>query len=251
MTNSFVTCLRNLSRAAVPDPGEEYTPADFRPAELPDDLAAAREALFGHGADRAGTALTASRITAYLATSKFAASVTRDDPRLTYDPLSPAALWDSVGTSVVTSSGGPPVAWSGSASFRRPGRAYGVWAVEADGAGNYVVTPRGSAAASGPVTEADLGDVIPLPGSHLSVIVPAGDPGRWAVTLLTPPSHPWASAADHPAEGVFDPSAGGDETEWYAAWSDPYAPAPLRASALALAVSARVLELVTGSGGRS
>lgn len=244
MVNHFRTTLLDLAPAVSVGPGEEYVPPDYKPASAGRNLTDARSALFGPGVDRAGYNLTAARIIAYLATSQFAADTVRDDARLTYDRFRPLDVWQSLGAAFTTTAGDDPVGWSGVAAFRSAGRAYGEWDAVTDGAGGYTVTPQGGQVTSGSVATSDLGDVVPLPGSTLGLVVATGSAGRWRVTLLTPPAHSWSSAAATEATGVFNPQASEDEAAWFAAWSDPFAPAPLRAAVLALAVAARTSESV-------
>lgn len=248
MTNAVRTWLLNESAAASPVPGEEYVPADYRPAALPPAIAAARRSLFGFGADRAGMNLTLARVLVFLHASRFARDVTARDARITYDPRKPADVWDAVGASVATIDGPPAAAWHGSPSFRSAGRAYGDWHVVTDGAGGYTATTAGGAVKSGAVVTGTTGDVVPLPGSDLSLVVPEDAAGVWRATLLVPPAHDWASAASASGDGVFNPQASVAEAGWFVAWSDPNEPAPLRAGALALALSERIRELPEAEG---
>lgn len=244
MVNHFRTALLNMRPATTPGPGEEYVPDDYQPVRLTPSLTAARAALFGAGADRTGINLTLASILTFLHGSRLGPSLTSVDARITYDPRKPADVWADIGADTETTEGPDPVGWSGSAAFRQPGRGFGRWEVSTDGAGAYSVVPEGGQAIPGDVTAGDLGDAIPLAGTSLSLIVPTDAEGRWRVTLTLPPTHRWASAASVDVLGVFTPSVSDEETDWFAAWSDPYVPAPLKAGALALAASARIHEII-------
>lgn len=121
MVNEVRTILLNLRPAAAPPPaGEEYVPADYRPAVLPPALAAARAALFGAAPTRAGLNLLVGRLLAYLHSSPLAADVTAGDARITYDPARPAAGCDpdSSAHAVLAAADGCP----GAATLFRPAR---------------------------------------------------------------------------------------------------------------------------------
>lgn len=246
MVNHVRTRLLNLPplTSGVDRPGEEYVPPDFVPAALPAALAAAREALLGPGADRTGANLTLARLLTYLHYSELAADALLADARVTYDPAAPAAAFGALGPAATTLSGPAAVAWAGPARFRQPGRGGGRWVVEADGAGN--ATTAGEAAWAGPVVATTAGDAVPLPGTDLGLVVPTGAAGRWLVTLTAAPAWSFTRAADVGEGGaVFRPAVSAAEARWYAAWVAENPP-PLRACAFALALAARIDELVDG-----
>lgn len=243
MTNSVRTCLLNQRpwTGSGRPPGEQYVPASYTPRVLPADLDAARTALIGAGADRAGINITLARILAYLHASRFFRDVVAADPRITYDPMSPAPIWDAIGP---FAAGPGTVTWSGISSFDAPGRAYGKWTVTANGSGSATVTlDDGSPPVTGPVETIPTGDRVWLPESNLGIVLPTATAGTWPATLLAPPAYSFLSAADlSGAASMFRPSAGGSETIWYQTWSGN-GPIPDRAGALALALAARILEL--------
>jgi len=243
MVNQVRTLLLNEAAAAVPGPGEEYVPAAYRPVRLPANLRAARAALFGKAPDRTSLNLTLARVLAVLHASRFAADVTAADPRITYDPRLPADVWALRGAYATTITGAAPVGWGGAGSFLSPERAYGSWAVTTTGTGGYSLTTADVVTVSGNVVASTLGDAVPLPGSNLLLVVPAAAAGRWEVTLLVPPVFNWVGAAAAEGAGVFSPSTSAADRRWFAAWSDPNEPAPVRAAALALALAARTGEL--------
>jgi hypothetical protein len=221
-------------------PGEDYIAATFTPRILPPDLSRLRGLLFGSGVDRVGANLTVGRILAYLHASQFALDVIVNDPRITYDPLRPAAVFDKIGPSAT---GPTPIAgWAGMTAFSAAGRAYGTWAVTTNGTGGYTIAFDGISL-TGSVTTSNAGDIIWLPGSELGLVVPTGAAGVWTATLLVPPTHAFTSAALAPdASSVFRPSTPGSEARWASVWAGD-GPAPDRAAALALAIAARTKEL--------
>jgi hypothetical protein len=171
----------------------------------------------------------------------FAADVTAADARVSYDPRRPAG---PVFAALGPAADNPVAGWQGEASFPAAGRAYGRWGVETDGGGGAVVTPAGGGAVTTTVTPTAVGDAVALPGSRLSVVVPAGAAGVWVVTLLTPPPHRLAAsvAALTTTTGLFKPGASAAEARWAAAWADDNPPL-VRAQAAALALAARTAEL--------
>jgi hypothetical protein len=244
MVNHVRTLLLNLPAVSEidPPPGEEYVPPAYVPKFVEGPLADARAALFGAGADRAGMNLTLARVLGYLHASALGADAFIADPRITYDPARPGSVFGSVGPAVTS---GPPIAgWMGAAGFAAPGRAFGTWTVVTTALGAYTVVPGGiDPPQSGPVAVVATGWAVPLPGSQLLVVVPAGTAAEWTVTVLAPPAHDWTEIADlTDAQGLFRPGAGGSESNWYAVWADDGPPAD-RAVAAALALSARTAEL--------
>lgn len=247
MTNHVRTLLLNMPPEAVgTTPGEEYVPRDYRPAQLPADLQRAAQALFGAGADRAGKNIQLARIAGYLHASPLAEYVTATDARLTYRPGAPASVFDLLGATVTNVTDDPAEGWLGAATFAAPGRAYGVWQVTTDGAGNYTVTGQG-ATTSGGVTTTSTGDAIPLPGSRLSLVVTTGAAGAWAASLLAAPAHNFVEVVTTgDPDAVFRPGQSGSEDAWYAAWNESPV-AALRAGAFALGLAARIQEVLDGS----
>lgn len=236
-----------LAEAVGTTPGEEYVPHDYHPVNLPADLRAASAALFGVGADRAGKNLQLLRITGYLHTSPLAEYVTEVDSRLTYRPDRPVSVFDQLGATVTNVSGSEAVGWSGRAAFNTQGRAYGSWNITTDGAGGYTVTATGGEPRTGFVTEADAGDVIPLPGSGLSLVIETGAAGEWVAALLTAPDYNFTAAAETgDPDAVFRPARSASESTWAAAWVDSPM-AATRAAAFALALAARTYDVVTGN----
>lgn len=217
--------------------GEEYIPADYVVRRLPPNLAVARELLFGHGADRVGRNLTLARLMAFVHASPLFEDVLTSDSRITYDPNRPSRAFDSVGPSVT----GPDiVGWVGTAAFDETGRGYGSWTVVADGAGNYTVTePDGSDPVEGAVTVIDSGDLIPLTGSLLNLVVPTGASDTWEAAVVARPTHTFAALSElADASSLFRPSGTEAEQRWYRIWIGGGPPA-LRAAAAALALAAR------------
>lgn len=248
MVNHVRTLLLNMLPEVVgTTPGEEYVPRDYKPVNLPADLRAASAALFGVGADRAGKNLQLLRITGYLHTSSLAEYVTETDSRLTYRPDRPASVFDRLGATVTNVSGSEAVGWSGRATFGAQGRAYGSWNVTTDGAGGYTVTTVGGEPRAGFVTESDAGDIVPLFGSGLSLVVGTGADGEWAASLLTVPEYNFAAAAERgDPDAVFRPERSTSESAWATAWAESPT-AATRAVAFALALAARTYDVMTGN----
>lgn len=242
MVNHLRTLLLNGDPGADA-PGEAYVPPAFRPVTLPARLTAARAALFGPGADRAGVNANLARLLAFVHGSPLAPDVTLYDPRLAYDPARPGEAWGAAGPGAATVSGGDVLGWAGAAGFALPGRAYGSWAVAAEAGGRVTAVPDGAgsryvsnAPAAGPVAGSWQ---VPLPGSRLAVLVPAAADGAWRVTLYVPPAHRFTAAATAPdPDAVFRPSAGGREAAWFEAWTVGPTAAE-RAAGFALALAAR------------
>lgn len=239
MVNHLRTLLMNMAPGGSA-PGECYVPPAFRPVVLPTDLAAGRRWLFGRNADRAGVNANLARLLAFLHASPLAPDVTAYDQRVSYDPARPAYAWGSVGPAAATVSGGDALGFAGDRSFRGEGRAYGEWAVSAEAGTVRVVTVGGQNYATDSPADGPVGSwAVPLPGSDLSVLVPADADGAWRVTLYAPPAYCFTAATGADPDAVFRPSRGGREE----VWADTFAAGPTaaeRAAAYALALAARV-----------
>ncbi len=90
MTNHVRTLLLNLPAVG----GEEYVPATYVPAVLPQLLRDAREALFGNPTDRTQLGSRVDRLLAYAHTTAFAPELTAADSRITYDPTAFPPAYD-------------------------------------------------------------------------------------------------------------------------------------------------------------
>lgn len=240
MTNSTRTALLNLAPWTGPDlpVAEEYVPSGYVPRRLTGALAYTSGLLFGAGADRAGRNITLARFLACAHASPFAADVTVDDARITYD-VTTGVTFNRIGPTV---SGDPAVGWDGSATFPAPGRGSGTWYVTTDGVGGYTTVSAGDNQLSGSVTVGPLGDTVPLVGSNLGLVVPTDANGSWTVNLIAPPSDTFTELAEAvDVASLFRPSGSDRDRRWYDAWSGT-GPVWFRAVALGLALSVRTIE---------
>jgi hypothetical protein len=238
VVNETRTLLLNLAAPDEYGPAEEFVEPTFRPAVLTPGAAAARELLFGAGADRYGRLVTLARVWAAIETHPGLRRYARAaDARVALRAVralpTPLVEGPAAGTLLVPQ-----------AAFPEPGRGHGDWTVVLDGAGGATVTTRGGGTVAGPAGTYPGGQVaVGLPGSTAYALLPAAAAGSWRVRLWVAPTHDWTALAAADPAAVFRPGSGEVEDALYALWQS--APAVWdRAAAAAVGLARRVAELV-------
>jgi hypothetical protein len=198
MINEFRTLLANLpplAAGAPTPPGEEYIPAAYVPRAVPGVLKGVRGILFGPTPDRAWVNWRCREVLAGVRAAglwdhvaALDARVLHDDPgRDLYDRAAPGTtIARVVGTGTLMAAGDPGDV----------GRAWFLWRVAPDGAGNLEAREYVDGTPTGVAVAGTATSVTVLGGLQLAAASPAGT--VWDVDLVRPPPNvlPLLAAAE-------------------------------------------------------